>query len=99
MLSNDNGEYIGSTTMDMTEKVAMTPPVNQATTPVAFPQPLDESRSNDFASYGKNVTKMSSMTGKCEIQHGQCEHEESKQPPINLLAATSTASQTPDVEI
>ena len=40
MLSNDNGNDIGTAYMEGTEEVKMTPIINLAVTPAASPKPL-----------------------------------------------------------
>ena len=78
MLSINNGEGIGKNTMEVAEEVKMTPTGNKATTPVAFPKPLAQSRSDDPASDNTKMFKIAAMTSKYEQSRMSEVNEESK---------------------
>ncbi len=80
----------------------MTPAVNQATTPVALPQTLAQLRSDGSASKPMEISKLPKkemMLTRCEMTQKPDAQEEYKKPPITPIAATPTASQTPDVQM
>jgi hypothetical protein len=98
VLSNDNVVGDGSLYMEVGEEVTMTPTTYVAVTPAASLKPPAQSASDGSASHRTKTTRMDNMAVKCETSKNDEMLEESKQLPNTSLAATPTASQTPDAD-
>ena len=78
MLSNDNDVADDTLSIEVVKEAITTPVVKQATTPVAFPKPLAQSRSDDHASHGTETLTMAKFAKMSKTSQIHDEHEESK---------------------
>jgi hypothetical protein len=78
VLSNDNGESVDTSTMDVTKEITTTPTTYLAATPAASLKPLAQSASHGSASEDTSKQKMAVMADKCIYSRMTEVNEESK---------------------